>query len=271
MQNNIHVLHIVEAFAAGTLTAVSQICHALNNGYVHSILHSVRSETPSNFKDLFPANCSFYYMQMEREILPIRDLKTFLTLISKIKTINPDIVHCHSSKAGALGRAAAWFCGLPSVYTPHSYSFLQTNYSPFKRKIFRAGEWLGTRFGTAIAACGEHEFRLARELGGKGYIIFSIPNSINLKMMDSVTPEYIDSDLPAIGISGRYSPQRQPMLFCSIAENVKHLCTSIWIGADPESRIFMQQAGWTGIEHKVCWPGWIFMCRLLRGKGFHTV
>ena len=49
--------------------------------------------------------------------------------------IKPDVIHLHSSKAGAIGRVA--FNGkIPMFYTPHGYSFLMENYKPMKRRMF---------------------------------------------------------------------------------------------------------------------------------------
>ncbi len=45
---------------------------------------------------------------MVRQISPIRDAKCYLELKKLIGEIKPDIVHTHSSKAGIIGRAAAW-------------------------------------------------------------------------------------------------------------------------------------------------------------------
>ncbi|MCA9303979.1 MAG: glycosyltransferase family 4 protein [Phycisphaerales bacterium] len=45
---------------------------------------------------------------MVREIAPIKDAKCYLELKRLIHDLEPDIVHTHSSKAGILGRAAAW-------------------------------------------------------------------------------------------------------------------------------------------------------------------
>ena len=45
---------------------------------------------------------------MVRQISPIKDWRAMNELGSLIETLKPDIVHTHSSKAGILGRAAAW-------------------------------------------------------------------------------------------------------------------------------------------------------------------
>lgn len=43
-----------------------------------------------------------------RAVSPLRDLRCLRQLRTLIETIRPDIVHTHSSKAGILGRLAAW-------------------------------------------------------------------------------------------------------------------------------------------------------------------
>ncbi len=43
-----------------------------------------------------------------REIRPLTDLRCYYALRKLIRDLQPDIVHTHSSKAGILGRAAAW-------------------------------------------------------------------------------------------------------------------------------------------------------------------
>lgn len=43
-----------------------------------------------------------------REVRPLRDLRARAELLGLIARLQPDVVHTHSSKAGVLGRAAAW-------------------------------------------------------------------------------------------------------------------------------------------------------------------
>lgn len=47
-----------------------------------------------------------------RKITPLRDLIALLSLIVIMIRFRPDIVHTHTSKAGLLGMAAAWICGV---------------------------------------------------------------------------------------------------------------------------------------------------------------
>ena len=59
-----------------------------------------------------------------RRISPWNDLKTFVLLWSLIRRHKPHIVHTHTSKAGVLGRLAAWLAGVPIIiHKPHGHVF----------------------------------------------------------------------------------------------------------------------------------------------------
>ncbi len=58
-----------------------------------------------------------------RKIDPLKDWTALRRLTSLLKSIQPDIVHTHSSKAGILGRRAAYRLGIPVVHTIHGASF----------------------------------------------------------------------------------------------------------------------------------------------------
>ncbi len=62
--------------------------------------------------------------EMGRSINPFSDLVAFWKLYKRIKEGRYHIVHTHSSKAGVLGRLAAWLAGTPIiVHTLHSLVF----------------------------------------------------------------------------------------------------------------------------------------------------
>ncbi len=57
-----------------------------------------------------------------RTIHPFADLVAFIQLTKLLRRVRPSIVHTHSSKAGILGRWAAWFADVPViVHTIHGY------------------------------------------------------------------------------------------------------------------------------------------------------
>ena len=62
--------------------------------------------------------------ELVRRISPLNDLKAFIKLFSIIKKGKYHIVHTHTSKAGILGRWAAWLCKTPVIlHTPHGHIF----------------------------------------------------------------------------------------------------------------------------------------------------
>jgi glycosyltransferase involved in cell wall biosynthesis len=72
-----------------------------------------------------------------RELHPVKDLATFWRLVRIIRKERPDVVHTHKSKAGTLGRLAAWLCGVPViVHTFHGH-VLHGYFSEAKSKVFR--------------------------------------------------------------------------------------------------------------------------------------
>lgn len=80
-----------------------------------------------------------------REINPKADYKAYRFLKREFKQEKYDIVHCHSSKAGILGRIAAWTTGVDNIiYTAHGFVFNEPM-SAVKKAIYVAAEWFCAR------------------------------------------------------------------------------------------------------------------------------
>jgi len=81
-----------------------------------------------------------------REIDPRRDFACRRDLARLIRERRPDVVHTHSSKAGILGRAAAWSEGVPAVvHTIHGLPF-HPYQSRLKHMLYVASErWAAKR------------------------------------------------------------------------------------------------------------------------------
>jgi len=61
---------------------------------------------------------------MRREVNPVSDLRAYFQLLKIMKEYRPHIVHTHASKAGALGRLAAFQSRIPViVHTYHGHVF----------------------------------------------------------------------------------------------------------------------------------------------------
>jgi glycosyltransferase involved in cell wall biosynthesis len=58
-----------------------------------------------------------------RQVSPVSDVQALAVLRRLLLRERPDVIHTHQSKAGALGRAAAWSLGAIRVHTVHMASF----------------------------------------------------------------------------------------------------------------------------------------------------
>ncbi|MFP4687120.1 MAG: glycosyltransferase family 4 protein [bacterium] len=68
---------------------------------------------------------------LRREINPLNELRAFWAIYRLLKKGNYDIVHTHSSKAGVLGRWAAWLAGVELiVHTIHGLPFHEYQSKP---------------------------------------------------------------------------------------------------------------------------------------------
>lgn len=61
--------------------------------------------------------------QFHRAIQPWNDWTSYQAIIQTLRELQPEIVHTHSSKAGIIGRRAAYRLGIPCVHTIHGASF----------------------------------------------------------------------------------------------------------------------------------------------------
>jgi len=61
---------------------------------------------------------------LTREVHPLKDLQALWQLIRLFRREQPALVHTHTSKAGVVGRVAAWFARVPVIiHTPHGHVF----------------------------------------------------------------------------------------------------------------------------------------------------
>jgi glycosyltransferase involved in cell wall biosynthesis len=81
--------------------------------------------TEENCRKLGKASIPWMLLpSLTREVHPIKDAQALWQLIRLFRQEQPALVHTHTSKAGVLGRAAAWFARVPVIiHTPHGHVF----------------------------------------------------------------------------------------------------------------------------------------------------
>ncbi|MFO0707251.1 MAG: glycosyltransferase [Nitrospira sp.] len=95
------------------------------------------------------------------------DLRALWALVGLLRALRPAIVHTHTSKAGVLGRLAAWIARVPTVvHTPHGHVFYG-HFGPWKSRVFLTIErMLAPLTTTLIALTGsERADHLERGVG----------------------------------------------------------------------------------------------------------
>lgn len=107
-----------------------------------------KKRASEEYKNAIKEDDAIELLTLERSI-GINDIKSFFEIRKVLKKINPDVVHCHSSKAGFSGRIAAKTLGVKKIiYSPHAYFFLKYDEKSFKRKIFIFAEKILSKFFT---------------------------------------------------------------------------------------------------------------------------
>nr|WP_315597813.1 glycosyltransferase [uncultured Cupriavidus sp.] len=163
----LRVVIVAEAAAGGVATHLADLVRGLAamDQHVHLILpESERLDTAKIGSDVQACCASVSLVPMQQRI-GWRDALAWLCIYRLLWRIRPDIVHSHSSKAGALARG----CIGPwrQVYTPHALYTLDPSLSAARRRVFGGVEaLLGRLRSHRLIAVSHAEARHANEALG---------------------------------------------------------------------------------------------------------
>ncbi|MEI6123494.1 MAG: glycosyltransferase [Bacteroidota bacterium] len=169
--------------------------------------------------------------EMRRQINPYYDQLAYNTIKNLIKEFRPDIVHTHASKAGAIGRRAAYNMKVPViVHTFHGHVF-DAYFSGVKSAIYQHLERNLAKKTTKIIALSEsqkndlvNKYKICPdekvEIIQLGFDLYRFHENRELKRKQFRTDYLIDDNEIAIGIVGRLVPIKNHTLFL---ETIKYL------------------------------------------------
>ncbi len=172
-----------------------------------------RQATEANCRKLEKAGVRWTMIpSLGRTIQPLRDVSTFWSLVRLFRRERPHVVHTHTSKAGVLGRLAAWFARVPVVvHTPHGHVF----YGHFGRLaswLFLQVERLLAPMSTKLIALteAERDEHLARAVGTSRQFAV-VPSGIELSRFRNVEkrrPSWFacSDEATVIGSVGWFTP-----------------------------------------------------------------
>lgn len=239
------ILHLVEAFGGGVFTMLTRLCNGqAARGHEVHLAFARREETPEDVAAHLDPSVDLHELALVRPIRWREDLAGLVTIRALLRTLHPDVLHLHSSKAGVLGRiAAATSPGrFATFYTPHGLSFLQEDYSPRARALFRRIEWCMARLGGTVVACSASEQAIVRQRITPRRVAL-VENAVDV---DAIPPwQRRDDGAVRIGIAGRITYARNSELFGRLAR--EHSAANVrfrWIGGgDDADRKRLQACG----------------------------
>lgn len=215
------ILHVSEAWGGGIVTATEYIA-AQAPEHEHHVLYLPRGEIgrapdPDVFTHVFEHH---------------GNRRTFALHVRRLMGAPIyDVVHSHSSWAGALCRLLPAH-GARQFYSPHCFAFERRDVSELTRRVFRRVERLAVDRTDTLVANGRHEAELARRLGHR--------HIVDLPMVGRWTSPAAPAapaggDTPRIVMVGRVAPQKDPEYFARLVQVVRRRwgrpVDATWIGA----------------------------------------
>ncbi|MGA4642855.1 glycosyltransferase family 4 protein [Limisphaera sp. 4302-co] len=167
---------------------------------------------------------------LTQPIRPLHDLRALFICRRVLRSLKPDLLHCHSSKAGLIGRLAAKSLGIPSVFTAHGFAF--TPGTPLARRWLALGfEWIGGWVGDGIITVSEYDKRLALRHGvAHGAPVWTVHNGVpdvSVRACPAREP-------PVIVMVGRFSRPKDQRLLVEALTALRELSWECWfVGEGP--------------------------------------
>jgi glycosyltransferase involved in cell wall biosynthesis len=231
----ISVMHVITRLTVGgsSENTVSTIEELERFGYVSTLVLGPESEAPV-VEDARRRGCRIVEVAgMVREISPARDVAAVLQLYRLFRRARPSIVHTHTSKAGFVGRLAAWLAGVPAViHQPHGHIFYGYWSRP-RTAMFVALERLAAHLTDTIVTLTPREIEehLERGIGWPAQYAV-VPSGVPTRALREAAPSRaaaraqlrLPSDAYVVAGVGRFVPIKGfDLLVTALAEMVAHV------------------------------------------------
>ncbi|WP_049898136.1 glycosyltransferase family 4 protein [Halococcus agarilyticus] len=184
------------------------------------------------------------------------DARAFVDLYRLLRRESFDLVHCHSTKAGMLGRSAAKLAGTPTVFTVHGWGFYNTGYD-WAAPIVTRSERLLARSTDAIVCVSENDLAEGRERGIIQHTHSTVihngvpPVSVPADRRTLFEEAGIEPGTVVVGAIARLVDQKNPIGIVRIAGELQkrgHDATAVLIGDGPLAADCERYADEHGIE-----------------------
>lgn len=144
MENKRKILMVCEAFGGGVFAYVSQLCNDMCNHFDVFLAYALRPQTPKDFTTILDKR--IHLIEVKKFGGSIFNVKKDIQVINELQkianSINPELIHLHSSVAGGIGRIAFANSQVPVVYTPHGYAHILMGKGGMKLKMYKWMEYI---------------------------------------------------------------------------------------------------------------------------------
>ncbi|CAK1794346.1 glycosyltransferase family 4 protein [Vibrio crassostreae] len=250
------IIHVVEATATGTLSMVA-LCANLQVSMGHrvSIIYSERKETPKDLYSIFNSDVALIKIDMGFKNFPLSLFK----LSKEIDNLNPDVIHCHSSFAGFVGRLSSIGKEVKVFYSPHCIAFMRQDISTLQRFLFRSFELIACMRPATYLACSQSE-KVAIQSILPFVRVKLLENAVDLsEFRHIVTSKAASNHKKRIVTVGGIRPQKGPEEFAKIARQCKSENSEFfWIGdGDNKDKELLLESGviitgWMSKNEVIC-------------------
>ncbi|HEV7321541.1 MAG TPA: glycosyltransferase family 4 protein [Ensifer sp.] len=229
---SLRLLQVLEPSGGGSGRHFLDLCRGLHarGHHVEAVYSPVRAED-GFVRELKAIGLpAVHAVDMKRAPGP-SDIGCFLELRRIMRSNRFDIIHGHSSKAGALTRLRLPGRDVPRLYTPHAFRTLDPTLGRGGRLIYGTIEWALARFFTDHLICvSEDEYSHALSLHMPEKRMSVIVNGVappSPDMAQTIRASFgIAPDAFVFGFIGRLSRQKAPerliAAFKSVAASVKN-------------------------------------------------
>lgn len=127
----IHILHSV----GGVDVSLRFILENIDSSKFENIVIHGIEDTKKSYLNNNNHSIKEYRLSIIRNISLIKDFHAFIKAYQIIKKENPNLIHCHSTKGGIIGRIIGYLLKINVLHTPQAFSYLSAE-NKIKRHIF---------------------------------------------------------------------------------------------------------------------------------------
>ena len=215
----IKVVHIVTRMnTGGVAVLIGNLMQGTDpNKFDLTLITGSCDSTEEDYLEKIATSIPFVKVEsLQRAISPRQDFVTFIKLWKILRSIKPDIVHTHTSKAGLIGRTVSRFAAprAKRIHTFHGH-LLDGYFSPIKTKLITSLEGLLARNTDVLIAMGNQVKNDLLKVGvgneSKFRVFFPGLKAANLSSKeDSKKSLSLDSSLVTCLFVGRLTQIKRP-------------------------------------------------------------